>query len=72
MLADRQPLTIPKPLVTFLLLAPALGILIKQPDVGQTGLLLCLWGAMMFFYGCHFLWVGAGLGVVGGAGCRGL
>ena len=22
-----------------------------QPDVGQTGLLLCLWGAMLFFWG---------------------
>src|ERR1700759_3182187 len=40
-------------------------ILIKQPDVGQTGLLLCLWGAMLFFYGVNFLWIGAGLGGVG-------
>ena len=64
-LADRQPLAIPKPLVTFLLLAPALLILIKQPDVGQTGLLLCLWGAMLFFWGLNFLWVGIGLGVLG-------
>ncbi|HVW73269.1 MAG TPA: putative peptidoglycan glycosyltransferase FtsW [Rhizomicrobium sp.] len=63
-LADRQPLTIPKPLVTFLLIAPALLILIKQPDVGQTGLLLCLWGAMLFFWGVNFLWVGIGVGVL--------
>ena len=63
-LADRQPLTIPKPLVTFLLIAPALLILIKQPDVGQTGLLLCLWGAMLFFWGLNFLWVGIGVGVL--------
>jgi len=62
-LADRQPLSIPKPVVTFLLIAPALGILIKQPDVGQTGLLLCLWGAMLFFWGLNFLWVGIGVGV---------
>src|ERR1700744_4973103 len=62
-LADRQPLKMPKPLVTFLLLAPALLILIKQPDVGQTGLLLCLWGAMLFFYGMSFVWVGVGLGI---------
>src|SRR3954469_14580983 len=61
-LADRQPLTIPKPLVTLLLLAPALLILLRQPDVGQTGLLLCLWGAMLFFWGMSFVWVGAGLG----------
>jgi cell division protein FtsW len=61
-LADRQPLSIPKPVVTFLLLAPALLILLRQPDVGQTGLLLCLWGAMLFFWGMSFVWVGAGLG----------
>jgi cell division protein FtsW len=63
-LADRQPLAIPKPVVTFLLIAPALLILIKQPDVGQTGLLLCLWGAMLFFWGLNFLWVGIGVGVL--------
>ena len=63
-LADRQPLAIPKPVVTFLLVAPALAILIKQPDVGQTGLLLCLWGAMLFFWGLNFLWVGIGVGVL--------
>jgi len=63
-LADRQPLAIPKPVVTFLLIVPALGILIKQPDVGQTGLLLCLWGAMLFFWGLNFLWVGIGVGVL--------
>src|SRR5471030_304499 len=64
-LADRQPLAIPKPVVTFLLLIPALAILIRQPDVGQTGLLLCLWGAMLFFWGMSFVWVGTGLGVTG-------
>jgi cell division protein FtsW len=63
-LADRQPLAIPKPLVTFLLISPALMILIRQPDVGQTGLLLCLWGAMLFFWGVNFLWVGIGVGVL--------
>lgn len=67
-LADRQPLAIPKPLVTLMLLAPALLILIRQPDVGQTGLLLCLWGAMLFFWGLNFLWVGAGLGALGALG----
>ncbi len=67
-LADRQPLAIPKPLVTFLLLVPALLILIRQPDVGQTGLLLCLWGAMLFFWGMSFVWVGAGIGIAGALG----
>ena len=67
-LSDRQPLAIPKPLVTFLLLVPALLILIRQPDVGQTGLLLCLWGAMLFFWGVSFVWVGAGIGIAGALG----
>jgi len=67
-LADRQPLAIPKPVVTFLLLVPALVILVRQPDVGQTGLLLCLWGAMLFFWGMSFVWVGAGLGIAGALG----
>jgi cell division protein FtsW len=56
-LADRAPMRLPKPLVTFLLLAPALVLLVLQPDVGQTGLLLSLWGAMLFFWGLPLLWV---------------
>src|SRR6201999_2700957 len=67
-LAGRQPLAIPKPLVTFLLLAPALLILIKQPDVGQSGLMISLWGALLFFYGMSFVWVFVGVGVVGALG----
>jgi cell division protein FtsW len=67
-LADRQPLAVPKPVATFLLLVPALAILIRQPDVGQTGLLLCLWGAMLFFWGMSFVWVGTGLGAAGALG----
>jgi cell division protein FtsW len=41
-----------------------------QPDVGQTGLLLALWGALLFFYGISGWWIGAlsggaaGLGVI--------
>lgn len=64
-LADRHPLKMPKPLLSFLFLAPALLALLRQPDVGQTALLLCLWGAMLFFYGMSFVWVCVGLGVSG-------
>ncbi len=39
-LSDRAPLSMPKPVITFLLIAPAILILLLQPDVGQTGLLL--------------------------------
>jgi cell division protein FtsW len=35
-----------------------------QPDVGQTALLLALWGAMLFFTGASLYWMGA----LGGAG----
>ncbi|HWC62632.1 MAG TPA: FtsW/RodA/SpoVE family cell cycle protein, partial [Rhizomicrobium sp.] len=57
-LADRAPLSIPKPVITLMLIAPAVIILLLQPDVGQTGLLLSLWGAMLFFAGLPLLWVG--------------
>src|SRR5215469_2062696 len=50
---------LPKPLITLLLILPAIVILLLQPDVGQTGLLLSLWGAMLFFAGLPLLWVGS-------------
>jgi cell division protein FtsW len=62
-LADRAPLSIPKPVITLLLILPAIFILLLQPDVGQTGLLLSLWGAMLFFAGLPLFWVGALAGV---------
>lgn len=68
-LADRARMILPKPVITFILLVPALAILLLQPDVGQTGLLLALWGALLFFYGISGVWIGglaaaaAGLGV---------
>ena len=64
-LSDRAPLSVPKPAITFLLIAPAILILLLQPDVGQTGLLLSLWGAMLFFAGLPLLWVGLLAGVTG-------
>jgi cell division protein FtsW (lipid II flippase) len=67
-LADRGKLIVPAPVLTFALLLPALVILLLQPDVGQTGLLLCLWGAMLFFWGLPLLWVGAMAACAGGLG----
>jgi cell division protein FtsW len=58
-LADGKRLVLPKPLVTLLLLAPALVILILQPDVGQTALLLALWATLLFFNGISWRWMGA-------------
>ncbi len=56
-LADKAPMPLPKPIITFLLIVPALCILLLQPDVGQTFLLLALWGALLFFSGLPLLWV---------------
>ena len=39
-----------------------------QPDVGQTGLLLSLWGALLFFAGLPLFWVGLLAGVTARAG----
>ena len=64
-LADRQPMALPKPAITFLLILPAIVILLLQPDVGQSGLLLSLWGAMLFFAGLPLFWVGLMAGATG-------
>jgi cell division protein FtsW len=64
-LADRAPLSLPKPVITLMLIAPAIAILLLQPDVGQTGLLLSLWGAMLFCAGLPLFWVGLLAGVTG-------
>jgi cell division protein FtsW len=67
-LSDRAPLSVPKPAITSLLIAPAIVILLLQPDVGQTGLLLSLWGAMLFFAGLPLFWVGLLASVTGALG----
>ena len=64
-LSDRAPLSIPKPVITLMLILPAIFILLLQPDVGQTGLLLSLWGAMLFFAGLPLFWVALLAGVTG-------
>ena len=58
-LADKAKMIMPKPLITFFLVLPVLIALPLQPDVGQTGLLLALWGTLLFFYGVSFVWVAA-------------
>ena len=68
-IADRQEMTLPKPLITFLLIVPAIGILLFQPDVGQSTLLLALWAALLFFSGTPMFWMaalGGGTAALGG------
>jgi cell division protein FtsW len=49
---------LPRPLITFLMAAPALVLLVLEPDDGQTALLIALWGALLFYYGIELFWVG--------------
>lgn len=58
-LTDPRPASLPKPVITFLVVLPAFFILLLQPDVGQTFLLLGLWGAMLFFAGLSARWIWA-------------
>jgi cell division protein FtsW len=56
-LADPRPAPLPKPAVTLIIVLPALLVLMKQPDVGQTFLLVALWAAMLFFAGLALKWI---------------
>ncbi|HKD20928.1 MAG TPA: FtsW/RodA/SpoVE family cell cycle protein [Rhizomicrobium sp.] len=67
-LADKAKMILPKELITFLLVLPALVVLILQNDVGQTGLLLALWGALLFFNGASLAATGALAGGTAGLG----
>jgi cell division protein FtsW len=69
-IADRNAMPLPKPVIAFLLIVPALIILPLQPDVGQTTLLLALWAALLFFSGASLGWMaalGAGAAAAGAA-----
>jgi cell division protein FtsW len=63
-LADKLKRGFPGELVTIALLAPALVILLLQPDVGQTMLLSTLCIVMLFLAGLAYYWLAA-LGVAG-------
>ena len=68
-IADRNAMPLPKPVITLLLVLPALVILPLQPDVGQTTLLLALWAALLFFSGQPLKWMailGGSAAVLGG------
>ncbi|MDN2566889.1 putative lipid II flippase FtsW [Aquibium sp. A9E412] len=63
----RQP-EIPGNLFAMILLGLVLALLVAQPDLGQTVLVLGTWGAMFFVAGLPWLWIGllAALAVGGG------
>lgn len=62
----RQP-EIPGNLFAMLLLGLVLALLVAQPDLGQTMLVLGTWGAMFFIAGMPWLWI-AVLGALAAGG----
>ncbi|MET3789932.1 putative lipid II flippase FtsW [Aquamicrobium terrae] len=62
----RQP-EIPGNLFAMILLGLVLALLLAQPDMGQTLLVVGTWGVMFFMAGLSWIWIVAlgGLGVVG-------
>ncbi len=62
----RQP-DIPGNLFAMILLGLVLALLVAQPDLGQTLLVLGTWGVMFFLAGLPWIWIGAlaGLGSLG-------
>ena len=59
---------IPCNLFAILLFALCAGLLVMQPDFGQTVLLAVVWGAMFFLAGMSWLWIG----VLGGLAFLGI
>ncbi|MEM8540688.1 MAG: putative lipid II flippase FtsW [Pseudomonadota bacterium] len=69
MFAERQRRPdIPGNLFAGILFVAIAGLLIAQPDIGQTILLAGTWGAMFFMAGMPWLWIA----VLGGIGAMGL
>ncbi|MEY4880433.1 MAG: putative lipid flippase FtsW [Pseudomonadota bacterium] len=58
-LADKLKHGFPGELVTLAVLSPAVLILLLQPDVGQTALLVMLCAVMLFFGGLRYYWIAA-------------
>jgi cell division protein FtsW len=63
-LANKFKRNFPGEVVTIGLLAPAVIVLLLQPDVGQTALLVMLCVVMLFFAGLRYYWLAA----LGGGG----
>ncbi|HEY4114446.1 MAG TPA: FtsW/RodA/SpoVE family cell cycle protein [Rhizomicrobium sp.] len=57
-LAGQTRISMSRELASLVLLVIPLVLLVAEPDIGQTGLLLALWGAMLFFDGISLAWIG--------------
>ena len=64
---SRQP-DIPCNLIAVVLFGICAGLLVMQPDLGQTVLLAAVWGSMFFLAGMPWLWIA----ILGGAAVFGL
>jgi cell division protein FtsW len=62
----RRP-EMPSTLFAFLILLGVMGLLVAQPDFGQTMLIALVWSALFFMAGMRLMWVFglAGVGVMG-------
>ena len=56
-LANPEQTRLPKPAQVLLLLLPAVAVLMAQPDVGQTFLLVSLCVALLYFAGLSYKWM---------------
>jgi len=58
---------VPGHLMAILLFGMTVGVLVLQPDFGQTMLIGIVWGALFFLAGLRWIWMGglAGVGVAG-------
>ncbi|MDP3899016.1 MAG: putative lipid II flippase FtsW [Mesorhizobium sp.] len=65
----RQP-QIPGNLFALILLGLVVVLLVAQPDLGQTMLVMCTWAVMFFMAGMPWLWIVV-LGAIGAAGAFG-
>ena len=57
-LAGSWKTNVGRELVSLAAVLIPLALLIAEPDIGQSGLLLALWGAMLFFDGISMVWIG--------------
>lgn len=65
----RHP-EVPGNLFAIILLGLVMALLVAQPDLGQTILVLCTWGVMFFIAGLPWIWIVV-LGAFGAAGAFG-
>ena len=68
--AQRRGTGVPGNAVALLLVGTTLGLLVLQPDVGQSFMVLAVWGTQLFIAGLSMVWAGV-LGVAALAGLAG-